>query len=493
MLIDDREKLGQLLLKAAESLDIPDHVYEDATLKYENVGGWLSADDSKLRGYSPEIYPQGSFRLGTVVRPVSEEDEYDIDLVCHLDLRKEQTTQKDLKQVVGDRLKQRADLARILEPLRRCWRLDYPPESQMPRFHMDVLPAIPNRERPPTGILLTDTELTLWQSSNPKAYADWFYERMKTVFLLQRTQLAKSFQADVEEVPEWQVKTSLQRAIQILKRHRDIYFQSIPDDRPVSIIITTLAALAYNNQADVYAALVDIVRDMPRLIEKRNGRWWVGNPVEPNENFADKWNEYPKRREAFERWLKKASDDLLRASQVQTLSEALVSLTPTLGQRTMNKAASDLGVKLTSTYPVPATYQIHVPALGNTAHCQVPTWQIENRYKVSLKGSVHYKEKGKKLWQFTDRSLPKGVWLRFAASTNASQPYTVKWQVVNTGKEAAEAGPGQLRGDFYDSEPSTSNVRWEHTKYAGTHWVEAFIIKNGICVARSDRQFVKIR
>jgi len=493
VLVSDEDKFREFLTKTAEALDIPDHVYEDATLKYEDIGAWLAAEDSELRSSSPEIYPQGSFRLGTVVRPVSEKDEYDIDLVCHLELNKEQTTQKTLKQIVGDRLKKRPDLARIVEPLRRCWRLDYPPENQMPRFHMDVLPSIPNRDRPPTGILLTDTELTRWQSSNPKAYADWFYERMKAIFSFQKAQLAKSFQGDVEEVPEWQVKTPLQRAIQILKRHRDIHFQTSLDDRPVSIIITTLGALAYNNQANAYDTLIDILRDMPRFIQNRNGQWWVVNPVDPNENFADKWNEIPKRREAFGRWLKKAREDFSSANQMQTVSRALDYLTPVLGLRAVTKAAKDLGLKLTSTYTLPATYQIQIPALGDTQHCLAVAWPIEPHYKVSVSGSVHHKEKSKKLWQLSDRPVAKQVSLRFTASTNAPQPYEVKWQVVNTGKEAAEAEPGQLRGGFYDSEPPTSGVRWERTKYSGTHWVEAFIIKNGVCVARSGRKFVKIR
>lgn len=40
-------------------------------------------------------------------------------------------------------------------------------------------------------------------------------------------------------------------------------------------------------------------------MKNRNGKWWVQNPVDPDENFADKWNEYPERREAFMQWLKK--------------------------------------------------------------------------------------------------------------------------------------------------------------------------------------------
>ena len=63
MLIQEKQKLGDLLIRMASVLDIPDHVYEDATLKYEDVGTWLAAEDSELKDYTPEIYPQGSFAL----------------------------------------------------------------------------------------------------------------------------------------------------------------------------------------------------------------------------------------------------------------------------------------------------------------------------------------------------------------------------------------------------------------------------------------------
>jgi hypothetical protein len=62
---------------------------------------------------------------------------------------------------------------------------------------------------------------------------------------------------------------------------------------------------------------------------------------------------------------------------------------------------------------------------------------------------------------------------------------------LEAGREAVTAG--QLRGEFYESDSGASNVRWESTKYTGTHWIEAFIIKNGICVAKSGRKYVRIR
>ena len=321
---------------------------------------------------------------------------------------------------------------------------------------------------------------------------------MKVIFQEKRATFAESIQAKVEEVPDWQVKTPLQTAVQILKRHRDIYFQDKQDVKPVSIIITTLAARAYDNQPDVCDALSNIVLKIdtnwgkPGFVEYRNGKWWVANPVDDGENFADKWNEYPERRESFMVWVKKAWSDFTSAASKGNLNESVNALVPVLGRRTMIKAAQDLGLSVPSTLPMLARVQIEVPAIGDSRHCLPPQWPERLDYKANLAVSVHFKKYAKKkLWNLTGRPVPKKVWLRFSVNTNVPPPYDVRWQVVNTGREATEAG--QLRGDFYDSDNGINGVRWESTVYVGTHWVEAFIIKNGTCVARSGRKHVKIR
>src|SRR4051812_9274891 len=92
--------INNLLAKIGEFLDIPAHLYEEAVVLYEDIGEHLGLPDSPLHSYDPQIFPQGSFRLGTVVRPIFHEDEYDIDLVCQLAIKKESTTQKELKNKV---------------------------------------------------------------------------------------------------------------------------------------------------------------------------------------------------------------------------------------------------------------------------------------------------------------------------------------------------------------------------------------------------------
>lgn len=501
MLKNERNSLERIIREVAEELDIPDYAYEDAAIKYEDVSEHLSADDSALESYHPKIYVQGSFKLGTVIRPYGREDEYDIDLVCELELEKEAVTQKDLKNLVGNRIKLREDLKKILKSSRRCWILDYPAESEMPGFHMDVLPSIPNVESKPSGILLTDTELTRWQKSNPIAFAEWFKSCMEVILLERKTALAKSMKASIEDVPDWQVKTPLQRCVQILKRHRDIYFVGqLEDLKPVSIIITTLAAHAYRNEANIIDALNSIVNCMPEFIERKNGEWWVQNPVDKGENFADKWNEYPERRVAFIDWLKKVALDFSNLSNASTIEEGLNQINDSFGAHTIDSVRKKYGLKPRSLLPAIARIEPKIPALGDMTHVQSPVSQFQinllPKSSVNVSANVYFKKRngksGRFLKKMNDGVLPKNVWLKFKAKTNVSESHSIRWQVTNTGNEAINSS--QLRGDFYESEGDDNNVRWETTAYRGTHWVEAFVVTDDdICVARSGKVLIKIR
>lgn len=484
-----KESLNQLLARLGEELDIPDHIYEDAVLRYEEVAAWLHAEGSPLREYDPEIFPQGSFRLGTTVRPVNSAGEYDIDLVCRLKIAKERTTQKELKHRVGDRLKAHDEYKEMLRESRRCWTLDYPQQ-----FHMDVLPCIPNQERPPglEAILLTDKELIRWQHSNPIAYANWFYQRMELVLVREKEWLMKAEGAykSIDEVPEWRVRTPLQRAVQILKRHRDIYFAEDHEHCPVSIILTTLAARAYNNQDNIFDAIVGMVRDMPKHIECRNGRYWVPNPVEPEENFADKWNEKLAKRIAFLAWLERVREDFDTALKSYSLEESTARLSKALGRADVAVAAKSLGLATVGQPMSKRRAAPYVPPLGSTRHVLQLPEREDCRYKASLTGGLYTTRKNK-FDVLSDKPVPKHIQIKFTVSTTAPRPYSVKWQVVNTGDAAERAN--MPRGDFYESDWSDMHVRWEPTAFLGTHWVEAFIIKDGVCVARSGRRYVKVR
>lgn len=347
---EQHDEFRRLLQGLAESLDISETQYEAAIEHYTAVGEWLNKNDSPIVEHDPQIFPQGSFRLGTMIKPINDADEYDIDLVCEMkSLRKDRVTQTQLKNLVGDRLKANERYRKMLQEGNRCWTLQY---ADSARFHMDLLPAVPDEDingiahmtggnLAATAILISDKEQREWQRSNPVGYAEWFKERMRVQFNVKRTLLAESLRTSIEEVPDYMVKTPLQRSIQILKRHRDIVFADDSDDRPISIIVSTLAARAYNNEADLLDALQNIVNRMPNLIERdEQGMALVTNPVDPLENFADKWQKNPQREAKFRQWLQRTQADLDNALRTGSILEMTEILKPRFGDRTINEAAS---------------------------------------------------------------------------------------------------------------------------------------------------------
>lgn len=325
-----------------QTIDIPDKAYETAEKRYEDLASWFARRESHCGGFEPHISPQGSFRLGTVVRPLDETDEYDLDLGCQLErgITKQSHTQHDMKTLVGRdvesyRVARRIEEAK--EEKNRCWRLHY--ADQM-KFHLDIVPCIPEtapnrgaiREamiqagvseglaRVVADLSVSITDLrrpnyrTLsidWPISNMEGYARWFESRMKLAARLLEKRAFEARAATIDELPAYKWKTPLQRSVQLLKRHRDQMFADNPDGQPISVIITTLAALAYRGEADIYEALRRILSEMENYVRPTRPR--VPNPLNPAEDFADKWHTAEGRRlrleENFRAWLAQAKAD----------------------------------------------------------------------------------------------------------------------------------------------------------------------------------------
>lgn len=333
--------LDELLRLTVAALDIPAEIRAAAVAEYEAVAAWLR---ESWPGVAGEIYPQGSIRLGTIVTPITEGCDYDVDLVCRLWLTKD-VSKSELKRIVGaalrDYIATRAPGSIRLKEGKRCWTLIYPGQ----RFHMDVLPAIPNDEAEdsPDAIWLTDRQLVRWQPSNPIGYADWFKGRMtaETRRLLLAEAAIRGI--DVEQVPPDSVKTALQQTVQALKRHRDLHFEDDPTLAPASIILTTLAAQAYTGGASVFEVLTEVTALMPELIERDDGVYIVANPVLPEENFADRWRSRPQRAEAFFDWAQAAHTEFVGLGDRLGLDHLLEGLGANLGSEPAGRAARGYG------------------------------------------------------------------------------------------------------------------------------------------------------
>lgn len=500
----------ELLEDLAESLQIPESHLEAAQRSYQSVGEWLHREESEVRDADPQVYVQGSFRLGTAIRPASGGD-YDLDLVCELSFSKSKVTQAELKAGLGRELKAYAKRHQMNPPEegRRCWTLDY---ADSARFHMDTLPAILDGERQrllferrgystqwsETAIAITDRDhpnfrilSEAWPHSNPKGYANWFRSRMRLIFEARRKALALEARASIEAVPEYKVRTPLQSAIQILKHHRDVMFADEPDDKPISIIPTTLAAHAYGQEETISEALYTILCRMDQFIEDRNGIAWIANPTDPAENFADRWLHHPEREEAFYRWLQQARADFTNAAKAINRETAAAYLQPRLGRQLVE--AADARRRATGKSATLSRILNRARRVLNPVHKQTPPWSFVQQGEVEIRRAT-MDRRGFRTEEFGSDGavLPKHASLRFEAATNIPFPHQVYWQVVNTGSEA-EAASG-LRGGFDQGIVSSGRlVRDETTLYRGTHSIECFVVKNGLLVAKSGQFIVNIQ
>ena len=329
---------NQILQKISTTIDIPDSAYEKAMKRYKDLGDWFKGPETRAYAFDPHISPQGSFRLGTVHRS----DEYDLDFGLRLlrGISKNTHTQKELKELIGADLEDYRRARQILNELEekaRCWRLPYADEL---KFHMDAVPSIPQDIRQRQLLrdamvgagseqalaeqvsrfagAITDNRLSNyaiispdWKISNSEGYALWFEARIKLSLALMEDVAIRAKAARVDSLPTWNWKSPLQLSIQVLKRHRDVMFAEDPEGKPISIIITTLAAQAYQGEQNLSSALDRILTDMGSYVRDQRPR--VPNPVNPVEDFADKWGHpdylHLRLEENFWDWLEQAQAD----------------------------------------------------------------------------------------------------------------------------------------------------------------------------------------
>jgi Adenylyl/Guanylyl and SMODS C-terminal sensor domain len=329
--------------------------------------------------------------------------------------------------------------------------------------------------------------------SNPNGYAEWFYQQMKPTFDKRRRAMALlEARADVADIPTFRVKTPLQGAIQILKRHRDVRFAEEGENRPSSIIISTLAAHAYAQEADIAGALLSILRNMDEYIVERNGRWWIANPSDPRENFADYWNTEPARRTAFLDWLETARTDFSIASGETDIEDIVDTLAPRMGRSLMEAAAAKVRRPINELAKRRPLVSRALRRILDAPHRRPASWPIVKDGEVWISSATASRNGFRAMELASDAAaVQRGSSLRFEAQTSVPPPFDVYWQIVNTGQAAATAG--DLRGKFQRSSITSGILnRSEDAKYPGTHSIECFIVKNGYCVASSGPFIVNI-
>lgn len=282
----------------------------------------------------------------------------------------------------------------------------------------------------------------------------------------------------VQAVPDQLVRTPLQRTIQVLKRHRGIRFNrqrqgdplGNPKLKPISMVITTLAARLYKGEGDVFSSLMNTVTKLSyysALIENRyavlhesvaqrelircrsDGAWEIQNPVNPSENFADRWHEdNHARAKAFFRWVACVRQDMEEALRTGSTNDLKRLLSDRLGERALNEAWSSYEKTLGDQSRGLVVSAPRALSRFDVAHRQPPMWPVRRSYSVSISARI-MTDGSWSHFESDCRPLPKPCDLLFSANTDVLKPFNVYWQVVNTGQQAELAD--QLRGQIFPS------------------------------------------
>lgn len=485
-------KFESFFNEIASQLDLTKTEEETVIGSYEAVGNFLN-ESKYLAYYCPHVFPQGSMKIGTTVKPLKKDD-YDIDLVCELTKNYYDLSPREVKHLVGVSLRFGKYASQLDEERGRCWTLKY---SASPPYHLDILPAVTSNNERVNATRKDDYDNYSWLPTNPKGFANWFLNLYKRKYTLDE-------ERGVEKVNIYGTRNPLQRAVQLIKRHRDVYFQNRKEDGPASIIITTLTGLSYKGETTIE----DILKHGPLTwvnhIKIKNGKYVIKVPNLPDDNYADKWNEEDKNaanlffewhaklildldklfaQSNFQSFIKVAKEMFLTSTVDKVINENIV-----VRDSLVNSFNKDLPIALEDTHPLFK----HALSINSDNHKYVPRENARIKIRGSAYKTVEDREKSiNPLCEFDGYSplLIKGLYLKFKADIfHGPNHRYLRWQVTNTGQEASGSGAYGLRGKFEFSEASVQWTKYEFTSYTGTHFVQAFLIDkdSGNCVAKSN-------
>ena len=385
-------------------------------------------------GYPISTWLQGSYKYGTLIKPVHPGEEYDVDLGVYFEWGKGEDIEPTagqlrrwVQQELIDYSDQCAAMLRVAEPPKeRCSRASYEHH-----FHIDtpVYHLSSGNDKRRLACLTKG-----WEASDPKAFYKWF----------------RDAQTGAE-------REQIRRLIRYLKAWAALSFDDIPDSRPTSIFLTVLATEAY---PDIGLALLLGVADddaLISIIKTMHGRLNRNRRVQ---NPATKVDED----------LNRMSDEAWAAFLPQL--DALLDVAERAAEATDEGSAALIWSEAFSfLMPLPSVDEVElVDERTSRALMQLPEIDItvytgigaNRRFVANHRNQV--------------AGVAKGCALVFTIVNPHIVPQfaTVEWTVRNKGLEAdasSDLGHRRVGMRLLQAE--------ERTRYLGTHHMDCIVRVNG--------------
>lgn len=281
-----------LLADVARRIQLTPTAYKEAVAHFDAVSGYLDENESGFPEYSPVIYPQGSFRMGSTISAYDDREDYDIDLILELALDPEADPEAVLQLVANSLQKGKGRLKfTTLKIKKRCVTLEYA------NMHLDVTPAVLVPWRDPRVVSIFDRheDRPDHPLANPEGFAQWFDRQVRPRAIIAQ----RAVRAQVVPVPEQspaEHKPDRLLAVQLLKRFRDIRCDQGNYDRCPSVLLSCLAA-----QAPQGTGLVSDLRMAAQHVasEVAVADLHVENPACREDILSDRWPKNPISKQMF--------------------------------------------------------------------------------------------------------------------------------------------------------------------------------------------------
>lgn len=387
-----------------------------------------------------DVLPQGSYAQRTIIKPVGSH-EYDADVLLALKARSTWTPAEytaNLKAALGSS----PNYAGKVHSRTRCVYIDYADD-----FHLDIVPFIESSS------VITNNKTNEYELTYPEAFTSW---------LEAKTRITDG---------------RLPAAIRLLKYLRD----SKQTFSIKSVVLTTLVGSVVDGSkvladdayySDLPTVFTHILEDLDSYLQLHPNLPAIPDPSGTGENFSERWDQ-----EQYANFRNKIHDYSTIASNALHLSgveESVAAWQSLFGAQFKKPSGTSSNMVLVAAHdPEQFLESDHNIAIRRSG-------------KVNLVGRV--RGSGiRRAYDLPGRGdrVGKGRTIDFSVTEcTVEGPYEVWWKVRNSGREATEAD--QLRGTIRKQAES----HYEVTKYAGTHFVEVYIVKNGVCRATDKQQVI---
>lgn len=317
-------QLHRILVFLCVRLQITPTQFAAVETSYEAVRKWLSGPGSKLASFDPFIFPQGSLRHDTTVRPRGQQ-EFDLDLVCKLLVRG--FTPFQLYELIWDRMHESETYRPKIERKPRCIRVNYAGQ-----YHLDLVPAIPcptfggEYIRVPE---IPEDNLQKWKFSNPIGLSEFLNKKAASRRVANFAEARADHEPLKDPAPVTR-KQPLKLAIQILKRWRDVEYDGRMHLSPPSIVLTVLAAQYYEGDDSLPVVVGSIVN---RMVEATAGSPFdVHNPAHRHEVVSERWRDNPASFYDFAKSIRRLRDDWAELIALRGLGDIASKLKRLFGE-----------------------------------------------------------------------------------------------------------------------------------------------------------------